>query len=85
MNGWRHELEPGQPRRRIRHVWEDAGSLGSGVFQWLLDKSCWLYLLRTEDEVKAGLEGPSKTIIVEPAEQPLYVPEEAPVEEPVKA
>lgn len=39
---------------------------------------------RTND-VKAGLDGPSKTIIVEPAEQPLYVPEEAPVEEPVEA
>lgn len=36
------------------------------------------------DEVQAGLDGPSKTITVEPVEQPLYVPEEAPVEEPVK-
>jgi hypothetical protein len=37
------------------------------------------------NDVKAGLDGPSKTIIVEPVEEPLYVPEEAPVEEPVKA
>lgn len=31
---------------------------------------------------RMGLDGPSKTIIVEPVEQPLYVPDEAP--EPVK-
>jgi len=39
---------------------------------------------RKGDAVRAGLEGPSKTITVEPVEQPLYVPDDIPVEEPVK-
>lgn len=34
--------------------------------------------------MNAGLEGPSKTIVVEPVEQPLYVPDEIEVETPEK-